>query len=224
MVKPDVAGEGGGVVTVVYKVNLHCVQCAREIQKRLQRTQGVQIVDVNIESSEIKVKGRINPTLVHEEVIRISKKKVEMVVLQPKVGEMKVSTTTTLKVHLHCSKCENDLKSRLLKLKDVYGVRSDLQAQTLTVEGTMESHKLVEYIQKKVHKHAEIVTLKVEEKKAKEVKIIEAKMISEEAEAKKIEIKVNKETASTSVPYVVHYVNYAPQWFSDENPNACCVM
>ncbi|KAI3918163.1 hypothetical protein MKX01_041483 [Papaver californicum] len=211
MVKPDVAAEGVGVVTVVYKVNLHCHA-------------GVQIVDVDIESSEIKVKGRINPTLVHEEVIRISKKKFGMVVLQPKVGEMKVSTTTTLKVHLHCSKCENDLMSRLLKLKDVYGVRSDLQAQTLTVEGTMESHKLVEYIQKKVGKHAEIVTFEVEEKKAKEVKIIETKKISEEAEAKKIEIKVNKEMASTSVPYVVHYVNYAPQWFSDENPNACCVM
>ncbi|KAI3906319.1 hypothetical protein MKW92_026484 [Papaver armeniacum] len=225
MVQPNGVAEGVGVVTVLYKVNLHCVQCAREIQKRLQRTQGVQIVDVDIESSEIKVKGQINPKLVHEEVIRISKKKVEMVVLQPKVGETKVSTTTTLKVHLHCSKCENDLKSRLLKLKDVYGVRSDLQAQTLTVEGTMESHKLVEYIQKKVRKHAEIVTLKVvEEKKEKEVKIIETKKISEEGEAKKIEIKVNKEMASASVPYVIHYVNYAPQWFSDENPNACCVM
>ncbi|MCL7051579.1 hypothetical protein MKW94_022313 [Papaver nudicaule] len=121
MVKPaDGAAEGGAVVTVVYKVHLHCVQCAREIQKRLQRTQGVQTVDVDIESSEIKVKGRVNPTLIHEEVIRISKKKVEMVVLQPKVAEEKKkdsTTTTTLKVHLHCSKCENDLKSRLLNLK-----------------------------------------------------------------------------------------------------------
>ncbi|MCL7029164.1 hypothetical protein MKW94_009911 [Papaver nudicaule] len=221
MVKPaDGAAEGGAVVTVVYKVHLHCVQCAREIQKRLQRTQGV--------------KGRVNPTLIHEEVIRISKKKVEMVVLQPKVAEEKKKdpTTTTLKVHLHCSKCENDLKSRLLNLKDVYAVRSDLQAQTLTVEGTIESHKLVEYIHKKVRKHAEIVTplheeIKVEEKKAKEVKkITEAKKISEEAEAKKIEVKVNKQMTNTShVPQIVYYhVNYAPQWFSDENPNACHVM
>ncbi|RZC73171.1 hypothetical protein C5167_048652 [Papaver somniferum] len=225
MVQPNGVAEGVGVVTVLYKVNLHCVQCAREIQKRLQRTQGVQIVDVDIESSEIKVMGQINPKLLHEEVLRISKKKVEMVVLQPKVGETKVSTTTTLKVHLHCSKCENDLKARLLKLKDVYGVRSDLQAQALTVQGTMESHKLVEYIQKKVRKHAQILTLKVvEEKKEKEVKIVETKKTSEEVEAKKIEIKVNKETASASVPYVIHYVNYAPQWFSDENPNACYVM
>ncbi|MCL7049075.1 hypothetical protein MKW94_000065 [Papaver nudicaule] len=120
MAKPaDGAAEGGAVATVVYKVNLHCIQCAREIQKRLQRTQGVQTVDVDIESSEIKVKGRVDPTLIHEEVIRISKKKVEMVVLQPKVAEEKKKdpTTTTLKVHLHCSKCENDLKSRLLNLK-----------------------------------------------------------------------------------------------------------
>ncbi|MCL7039254.1 hypothetical protein MKW94_019716 [Papaver nudicaule] len=221
MVKPaDGDAEGGAVVTVVYKVHLHCVQCAREIQK----------LDVDIESSEIKVKGRVNPTLIHEEVIRISKKKVEMVVLQPKVAEEKKKdpTTTTLKVHLHCSKCENDLKSRLLNLKDVYAVRSDLQAQTLTVEGTMESHKLGEYIHKKVRKHAEILT-PAHEQKAKEVKkIIEAKKISEEAEAeaKKIEVKVNKQMTSTShVPHIVYYhVNYAPQWFSDENPNACHVM
>lgn len=30
----------GGVITAVYKVNLHCPQCAREIKKPLIATQG----------------------------------------------------------------------------------------------------------------------------------------------------------------------------------------
>ncbi|OVA01270.1 Heavy metal-associated domain [Macleaya cordata] len=236
-------GSGSGVVTVVYKVNLHCLQCAREIQKPLLRTQaGVQIVDIDIESSEIKVKGRVDPNKIHEQITRISKKKVEMVIQQPKSDESSTSkkkdapipSTTTLKVHLHCSKCEYDLKRKLLKLKGVYSVKTDTKAQTLAIEGTIDSNKLVEYIHKKVHKHAEIMTLKQdakkEEKKGKvkevlDVKLVESTKITEEIkEEKKLEMKVIKESSTSSVPYIMHYVNYAPQWFSDENPNACSVM
>ena len=32
-----------GIITAVYKVNLHCQQCARDIKKPLMRTQGIYI-------------------------------------------------------------------------------------------------------------------------------------------------------------------------------------
>ncbi|KAF9624363.1 hypothetical protein IFM89_010389 [Coptis chinensis] len=225
--------EGHGLITALYKLNLHCPQCAREIKRPLLRSQGVQSVDVDIEKGEIKVIGKVDGKKIHERIEKISKKKVVMT-LAPKTkdnkGEEKKGkkesvsiSTTVLKVHMHCGKCEYDLKKTILKLKGVHSVKSDFKAGTLTVDGTLDPPKLVKYIHKKVRKHAEIVTKKTEKKveekketvKEVEVKIVETKV---EGEVKKVEAKT-KDTA----PYFVHYV-YAPQLFSDENPNACSIM
>ncbi|KAF8380690.1 hypothetical protein HHK36_028180 [Tetracentron sinense] len=240
--------EGGGVITAVYKVNLHCQQCAREVEKPLMRTQGVQSVDIDIESGEIKVRGKVDAKIIHERIQKITRKKVEMVSLPPKLkdgiaSEKKdtkeiISSTTTVKVHMHCEKCEYDLRRKIIKLKGVHSVNTNMEAQTLTVDGTIESHKLVEYISKKVHKHAEIMTpkpnMKVEKKvevekvekklevekkveiKEGNAKIVEFKSFTEYEEETKVELKGN-------APYFVHYV-YAPPLFSDENPNACSIM
>nr|KJB22437.1 hypothetical protein B456_004G049500 [Gossypium raimondii] len=143
---------------------------------------------------------------------------------KPKETKKPILRTTSIKVHLHCDKCEQDLRNKLLKHKDIYSVKSDVKAQTLTVEGIMEPEKLLSYIKKKVHKHAEMISSKTMEAKEEKKEIVKV-------EAKKEEVKVvgesseNKIVKSTdaSAPYFVHYV-YAPQLFSDENPNACTII
>ncbi|XP_019264810.1 PREDICTED: heavy metal-associated isoprenylated plant protein 4 isoform X2 [Nicotiana attenuata] len=128
--------------------------------------------------------------------------------------------TSTLKVYMHCNKCELDLKKRLLKHKGIHNVKTDFKAQTLTVETVLESEKVVTYVRKNFRKHVEIIKKKEEEKKEKvTVEVKTTEKIVELNEVKKVEAK-NKEG---EVSYFVHYV-YAPQWFSDENPNACSVM
>ena len=177
-----------------------------------------------------------------------------------------------MKVHMHCHKCEQDLKKKLLtnkgiylcmtskfsnihgvidheintndKYAGVYNVKTDMKAQTLAVEGTIDPEKLISYLRKKVHKHAEIIPPKQEkkdeskekeksssktpekkeEKKEKEKESgksteIVTKVVEAKEELKIVEVK-SKEAAT---PYFIHYV-YAPQLFSDENPNACSVM
>ncbi|KAF5199904.1 Heavy metal-associated isoprenylated plant protein [Thalictrum thalictroides] len=214
--------EGGyEIVTALYKLNLHCLQCARQVKKPLMRTQGVHSVDYDIKKGEIKVIGKIDGKKIHQQIEKISKRKVEMTIVDKK--EL-VSTTTTLKLHMHCARCEYDLKKTILKLKGVHGVKSDLKSQTLVIEGTVEPPKLVKYIYKKVRKHAEIIVKKPEEKKPAvmkevDVKFVETTKITDKGEEKKIEVKF-KETTN---PYFIHYV-YAPQLFSDENPNACSIM
>ena len=123
-----------------------------------------------------------------------------------------------------------------------------MKAQNLTVEGTIEPEKLLSYLKKKVHKHAEIIkSEKKEEKKEKEkekgkpaekgeskpsekgegkptgkgeAKTTETtKIVELKEEIKAVEVK----TKEGNAPYFIHYV-YAPQMFSDENPNACSVM
>ncbi|KAK9144492.1 hypothetical protein Sjap_004395 [Stephania japonica] len=231
------AKERAGVITAVYKLNLHCPQCARQIHKALMRTEEVRNVEVDAEKNEIKVHGKIDVTKIHERIKKITKKKVDLISPVPKSTISKESSdekivkekketkaellvsTTTLKVHMHCGKCEYDLKKKILKLKGVHSVKTDFKAQTLAAEGTIEPTKLVEYIQKRVHKHAEIVTQKKEQEKKEKVKEVETKKVTEEE--KVVGAKTAKEI--NNLPYIAHYV-YAPQLFSDENPNACLIM
>ncbi|KAF8107856.1 hypothetical protein N665_0116s0061 [Sinapis alba] len=266
--KEEKKEKGEEIITAVYKVHLHCRKCACDIKKPLLRFQGVHGVDIDLEKNEIKVKGKIEVVKIHEQIKKWSKKKVELI--SPKPSEVKKTTTTTttsvvekkttevkkdvirttvLKVHIHCNKCDKDLQNKLLKHKAIHIVKTDMKAQTLTVQGTIESAKLLTYIRKKVHKHAEIVSSKTEEEKKKEEeekkkkKEEEEKKKKEEEEKKKkgeVKVEVTKTTTQIvefiekvkvegqkdkdgNIPYFVHYV-YAPQLFSDENPNACCIV
>ncbi|XP_028110212.1 heavy metal-associated isoprenylated plant protein 4 [Camellia sinensis] len=260
-------------ITAIYKVHLHCPKCADDIRKPLLRTPGVQSVDVKFEKGEITVKGVIDEKKIHKQIERLSKRKVEIlpppakgkeIVEKTKETKKPTVTTTTIKVFMHCNKCEQDLRNKLLKHKGIHNVKTDMKAQTITIDGIIESEKLVTYMKKRVHKHAEIIPPKKEEKKEKEkekekekkeekkekiippkkeekkekekekekekkeekkekvtveVKTTETTKIVEFTEEKKVEAK----TAEGKVPYFVHYV-YAPQMFSDENPNACSIM
>ncbi|CAM8917475.1 unnamed protein product [Rhodiola kirilowii] len=244
------------IITAVYKVNLHCKQCAREIRQPLLRAQGVHKVDCDIESGKITVKGALDVVKMHKRIEKLSNKKVELLSPKPKiiqevaVTEKKivketlketVVRKTTVKVHMHCEKCEQDLKRMLLRHKGIYTVKTDFKAQTLTVEGSIESERLASYIRNKIHKHAEIVKPKEEKKVdqlkeeiklekaaavvAEVVKTTTTKATSEKVqivefkEEKKVEVKDEK----GNIPYFIHYV-YAPQTFSDENPHACSIM
>ncbi|XP_055808055.1 heavy metal-associated isoprenylated plant protein 4 isoform X2 [Solanum dulcamara] len=219
------------VINAVYKVRLHCPKCAHDIRKPLLRTQGVHTVDVKFEKDEVTVKGAIDAKKIHQRLEKWSKKKVE-IVSQTKVKEvekekevkMETIKTTTLKVYMHCNKCELDLKRRLLKHKGIYTVKTDFKAQTITVETILEAEKVVTYVTKTFGKHVEIVKKKEEEKKEvkKEKVTIEVKDTEKIVEFKEVK-KVEAKTKEGEIPYFVHYV-YAPQWFSDENPNACYVM
>ncbi|KAF3447592.1 hypothetical protein FNV43_RR12779 [Rhamnella rubrinervis] len=264
-----------GIINGVYKVNLHCPQCARDIKKPLLRTQGVHNVEVDMEKDEIKVKGEFDPIKILKQIQKLSNKKTDLI--SPKLQDIKVketptaaqkvketkqevSRTTSVKVHMHCGKCEKDLIRKLLKQKGVHSVKSDMKAQTVTVNGPIEAEKLINIIRKKVHKHAETVAPKIDKKqenKDKKDKLDGSTSKTENKEEKKE--KHHKATASTSeeksstestttsnetkeinnmeeeikavgvkskdgnyTPYFVHYV-YAPQLFSDENPNACTI-
>ncbi|KAK2979380.1 hypothetical protein RJ640_025753 [Escallonia rubra] len=236
MAKEEKKDKVVAVTTAVYKVNLHCPKCAHDIKRPLLRTQGVQSVDVKFDSSEVTVKGAIDPKKIHERLEKWSKRKVEILPQKIKIAEEKsvkekgetkkeVIKTTTMKAYMHCDQCERDLQKKLLKHKGIHSAKTDTKAQIITIEGTIESEKLLTYMRERMHKHAEIIApkeLKKEEKKEKEVKVEVKSTVSTKIVELKEEKKVEAKTEG-SVPYFVHYV-YAPQLFSDENPNACSVM
>ncbi|XP_038878052.1 heavy metal-associated isoprenylated plant protein 4 [Benincasa hispida] len=255
-------GEKVEGITAIYKVNLHCHQCWREIKKPLSRTQGVQNVEVDMEKNEIRVKGsNLDVLKIEKQIEKLSKKRVELI--SPKVKPKEkdppkpphnkpkptiVHRTITAKVHLHCAKCEQDLKNKLLKHKGIYSVKTDMKAQTLTMEGSIEAEKFKSYLKKKLQKHADITadtkladslkptppppekkkeSITDQKEKPKEKPSSETtsdkKTIVAEIQTKDNNNEINNVNNKNNVPYFIHYV-YAPQLFSDENPNACKVM
>ncbi|KAG2381025.1 Heavy metal-associated isoprenylated plant protein [Vigna angularis] len=205
-------------ITAIYKVNLHCKECGNKIKKHLMITQGVQSVEIEIEKGEVRAKGKIEPLKILKLIEKKSKKKVELI--SPKVKPKEITTM--------------EKKPKEIK-------------ENVTVEGIIEVEKLKSFLRKRVHKNVEIVSIKEvkkEEKKGKEKdhgestkkKDGEDNSIKKSGESTKekggestkiIETREGhpKEDVKVkdNVPYIIHYV-YAPQLFSDENPNSCYIL
>ncbi|KAK4416127.1 Heavy metal-associated isoprenylated plant protein 4 [Sesamum alatum] len=188
---------------------------------------GVHSVDVKFEKGEITVKGAIDAKKIHARLQKWSKKNVELISETKSKEELKAKEAIkkiTMKAYLHCDQCEREARRRLLMHKGIHNVKTDIKAQTITVEGVIEQEKLIKYMRERVHKYGEIVQEKKEEKK--ETVKVEVKsggggdkVVEEFKEVKKVEVK----TKEGEAPYFIHYV-YAPQLFSDENPNACSIL
>ena len=116
-------------------------------------------------------------------------------------------------------------------LKCIAGVESvttDVANDQAIVKGIIEPAKLVDYVNKKTRKQAYIV--KDEEKKEEEKK--EEKKEGQEGEKKDEEEGKGEDDKKTDVKRseywptkdYLEFASYPPQYFSDENPNACSVM
>ncbi|QHO33688.1 hypothetical protein HN51_027355 [Arachis hypogaea] len=225
------------VITAIYKVNLHCPKCGSNIKKHLLTIEGVHSVEIDTEKGEIKAKGKLDPLKILKIIEKKSKRKVELISpkikpkeniptdSKPKEKKEPIVRTITVKTHMHCDKCEADLRTMLLKHKGIFNVKIDKKVHTVTVEGTIEEEKLISFMKKKVHKNAEVISIK-------ELKMVEKKEVKEEGEksgesTKKKDGETTKEKDETktkeNVPYFIHYV-YGPQLFSDENPNSCSIL
>lgn len=127
-------------------------------------------------------------------------------------------------------------------------MKTDIKAQTLTMEGSIEAEKFKSYLKNKLQKHVDItVDTKSTDYSSKSTAVAsEKKKESNTDQKEKPKEKASSDTTTTTttdkttivvaeiqskennnkndnVPYFIHYV-YAPQLFSDENPNACRVM
>lgn len=66
-------------------------------------------------------------------------------------------TTVELNVNMHCEACAQQLKRKILKMKGVRTVETELSSSKVTVTGTMDADKLVEYVYRRTKKTAKIV-------------------------------------------------------------------
>ncbi|KAK1370709.1 Heavy metal-associated isoprenylated plant protein 7 [Heracleum sosnowskyi] len=222
---------------IVLGVFIHCEGCAKTIHKSLRGFEGVEVIEIDSKNHKVTVKGeKADPIKVVERVRKKSRKHVELISpgllskdTQEEIKEVKKEepklVEITLKVNLHCPGCATDVKQTIHKLKGVLTVETYLKDSIVKVMGSMEAEKIVELVKKMEGKQAVIVK---QEKKGGEKKggggkkDDRNKNQTEGGEHQKGGRK-EKDPSSVYQNYPSHIV-YAPQLFSDENPNACSIM
>ncbi|KAK7245830.1 hypothetical protein RIF29_40682 [Crotalaria pallida] len=230
---------------IVLKVDMHCQACARKIAKALKGFKGVEEVTADSKASKVVVKGKeADPIKVWERLQKKSGKKVELISPLPKPPEEKKEeikeepkseekkeevtppvVTVVLKVNMHCEACAQVIQKRIRKIQGVDSVETNFENDQVIVKGVVDPAKLVDYVYKRTKKHVSIV--KEEEKKEEETK----EDTKEEEKQKESEETKGEDDNKTDIKRSEYwpsrnYVDYAyaPQIFSDENPNACSVM
>ncbi|KAI4343198.1 hypothetical protein MLD38_027729 [Melastoma candidum] len=238
---------------IILKVDMHCVACAKKVARVLKGFQGVEEVKTDSKASKVVVKGKgADPSKVCERLQKKSGRKVELISPLPKPpkeeeppppkeeqppppdkkDEPPAPVTVVLKVRMHCEACAQGLQKRIRKIKGVETVETDVRNDQVTVKGVIDPQSLVDYVCKRIGKHATIVKgkEKEEEKKEEEKKEEEKKEEKKEEEEAKEEddgcgkFDVKKSEYWPSKDYMEYVYAYPPQIFSDENPNACSVM
>ncbi|KAI3730809.1 hypothetical protein L1987_61987 [Smallanthus sonchifolius] len=216
--------------TIVLGVYLHCQGCVETVVKSLRGFDGVEEIETNTKDHRVTVKGKsADPVRVAERVRRKSGKHVEIISpVQKKQPEKKPEkkpeapkvTEVVLKMYLHCEGCAKDVKHCIHKMEGVQTVNADMEKALVTVKGAFDPKNLVAYIIKKSGRHAEIVNPKNNKKNQKDGEQKGEYEKNEKSEKKEKDVK----SPGSAYPNVPPGLIYAPQLFSDENPNACSIM
>ncbi|KAG0458845.1 hypothetical protein HPP92_021973 [Vanilla planifolia] len=152
--------------SVVLFVDLHCVGCAKKIQRSILKCRGVEEVETDIEKNEVRVRGIVDPQVLCSRILKKTSRiaKVLSPESQPddadsskaeaKAGGM---ATVELLVNVHCEACAQQLRKKILKMSGVQAVETDLTANKVTVTGTMNANKLVKCIYRRTGKIASVV-------------------------------------------------------------------
>lgn len=177
-----------GIITAVYKLDMHCEGCAKKVKKAARNLEGVDDVKADCAANKLTVTGKVDAAGVREKLEQKIKKKVELVSAPPKKdggGDKKPAekkeekkdekkaeaekpakpkeTTLLLKIKLHCDGCINKMRKIIKKFDGVEKVDIDAAKDQVAVKGTMNVKDLVPYLKEKLKRTVDVVPPKKEE-------------------------------------------------------------
>ncbi|XP_057462029.1 heavy metal-associated isoprenylated plant protein 9-like [Actinidia eriantha] len=204
--KEENAEEPKPPLPFVLFVNLHCVGCAKKIEKSILRIRGVEGVMIDMLQNQVTIKGVIEPQAVCAKIMKKTKRSARVLSPLPaaegepipEVVNSQVSglTTVELNVNMHCEACAEQLKRKILKMRGVRTVTTELSSGKVTVTGTMDANRMVDYVYRHTKKQAKIVPQPEPEKPPEaEPKPEEKKEAEKPAEESKSEDKKEGEAA-----------------------------
>ncbi|XP_042440515.1 heavy metal-associated isoprenylated plant protein 9-like [Zingiber officinale] len=118
----------GPAPSVVLSLDLHCVGCAKKIEKCMLKCTGVESVEVDMVKNQVTVKGVVDSQSLCSRIHKRTRRKVQVVsqptaetegdsmpeVVPPQESSM---ATIELLVYMHCEICAELLKRKILKMK-----------------------------------------------------------------------------------------------------------
>ncbi|KAL1813662.1 hypothetical protein ACET3Z_023727 [Daucus carota] len=152
---------------VVLFVDLHCVGCAKKIERSIMRMRGVEGVIIDMGQNQVTIKGLVEPQAICTKIMKKTKRRAKVLSPLPAAegepipevvaSQVSESSTVELNVNMHCEACALQLKKKILKMKGVRTVETELSSGKVTVTGTMDGEKLVDYVYRRTKKQAKIV-------------------------------------------------------------------
>uniref|UniRef100_A0ACD5V568 Uncharacterized protein n=1 Tax=Avena sativa TaxID=4498 RepID=A0ACD5V568_AVESA len=205
--------------TAVYKVHVHCGQCARDIQTQFTEFHGVQEVKLDAGSGKVTVRGvGFDVEKLRVKVSEGCRKHVQFIpppeelVTEIKTKEEEL-TIIHLSVGLHCPDCAVRVKEILLEHKSIYAAKTDFGKNSCVVEGVIEEKTLTEYIYQRTRKHCTIVKIE------KTVRIVEEKVEVKKKDkveevVKAVEEVIEEKIKEVVAPYFIpcthpHFIDYS---------------
>ncbi|KDP37574.1 hypothetical protein JCGZ_08265 [Jatropha curcas] len=181
-------------------VDLHCVGCAKKIEKSIMKIRGVEGVVIDMAQNQVTIKGIIEPQAVCNRITKKTKRRAKVLSPLPEAegepmpqlvkSQVSESTTVELNVNMHCEACAEQLKRKILKMRGVQTATTELSTGKVTVTGTMDPEKLVDYVYRRTKKQAKLVPQPEPEPEKKE----EEKPAAAPEEAKPAEEKKEENT------------------------------
>ncbi|XP_020085053.1 heavy metal-associated isoprenylated plant protein 4-like [Ananas comosus] len=228
------------VITIVYRLHIHCDECARVVERHITQHEGVRKVEIDSAKGLVTVRGvGIDVTKLKERIERKTRKKIELLSPLPKKEEKKEEKkvekkeekkveikTINVRVYMHCGRCESFIKEQLLKHKDIYTVKTNREKHICTITGVIEEKKLIEYIRATTRKHGEIIKEEKKVVKEEEKVKVEAKVGKDGVKVEITEKKEKEEIKSKDVvvPYFIPcthptFMNFShPDFFNHKYP------
>ncbi|KAK9280794.1 hypothetical protein L1049_003683 [Liquidambar formosana] len=221
-------------VVIVLKVYIHCDGCADQILKCLKGFDGVEDVEIYSKDNKVVVKGnKVDPLKIVDRIEKKCNKHVELISPKPKANakdgkeakqeekdDEPLVIIVVLKVYMHCENCALEIKKSIERMKGVQRAEPDLKSSQVTVTGTFDPPKLVDFLYKRVGKHAKIVKEEFKDKEKARARKDKKKECDRKIEEKEKE----KDFFFHYPPQYSLGHAYPPQIFSDENPNSCSIM
>nr|XP_043613327.1 heavy metal-associated isoprenylated plant protein 9 [Erigeron canadensis] len=148
-------------------MDLHCVGCAKKIEKSLMRIPGVVGVEFDMVKNHVTIKGVVEPQAVCDKITKKTKRVAKVLSPLPAAegepipqivnSEVPGLVTVELNVNMHCEACALQLKRKILRMKGVRTVETEVSSSKVIVTGSMDGEKLVEYVYRRTKKQAKIV-------------------------------------------------------------------
>ncbi|XAR71568.1 hypothetical protein NMG60_11017907 [Bertholletia excelsa] len=161
---------------LVLSVDLHCVGCAKKIERSILKIRGVEGVVIDMSQNQVTIRGVVEPQVVCTKITKITKRSSQVLSPLPPAEGAPIPevvnsqviglTTVELNVNMHCEACAEQLKRKILKMRGVRTATTELSSEKVTVTGTMDAEKLVDYVYRRTKKQAKVVPQPEPEKPA----------------------------------------------------------